>query len=135
MSASKILVVHYDPSALGLFRAILEDNGFEVSEARDGSSAMQALLEQQPDAILMEAMLPRVHGFEVCEDMKKTGPGRRIPVILMTTVYKGRKYRNEAIHTHGADEYVELPVDDAKLVALIRRSLENANGSRVQTRT
>lgn len=134
MAASKILLVHYDPVALGRFRNLLEKNGFEVSEARDGSTALAALLEGEPDLVLMEAMLPKVHGFEVCEDIKKTGRGRRTPVVLMTTVYKGRKYRNEAIHTHGADDYIELPMEDAQLLSVIQRSLAHANGSRSETR-
>ena len=133
MPTSKVLLVHFDPNALARFRAILEKHDFEVSEARDGQSAMQALLDQQPDLILMEAMLPKVHGFEVCADMKKTAPGRRTPVVLMTTVYRGRKYRHEAIHTHGADDYIELPIEDAKLVAVIERSLKSRDGSRVQS--
>ena len=103
MPTFKVLLVHFDPNALARFRTLLEKNDFEVSEARDGSAAMQALVEQQPDLILMEAMLPKVHGFEVCADMKKTTLGRRTPVVLMTTVYRGRKYRHEAIHEHGAD--------------------------------
>ncbi|MFQ5720822.1 MAG: PleD family two-component system response regulator [Acidobacteriota bacterium] len=129
MSASKILLVHYDPTALQRFRSILETHGFEVSEARDGSAAVAAMLETEPDLILMEAMLPKVHGFEVCEDIKKTGAGRKTPVVLMTTVYKGRKYRNEALHDHGADEYIELPMEDTKFVAVIERSLKNGSGA------
>ena len=78
---------------------------------------------ESPDAVLIEAMIPKVSGFEVCQDIKKTRRGRQIPVILMTSVYKTRKYRDEAIHTYGADEYIELPMDDAQLVALIHRTL------------
>ena len=133
MSASKILLVHYDPAALQRFRTLLERNGFEVSEARDGSSALAALLEYEPDLVLMEAMLPKVHGFEVCEDIKKTGRGRQTPVVLMTNVYKGRKYRNEALHTHGADNYIELPMEDSQFLTIIRLSLSNANESHRET--
>ena len=130
MALSKILLVHYDPTALRRYRALLEENGFEVIEARDGTTAMSALLEGEPDLILMEAMLPMVHGFVVCEDIKKTGRGRRTPVVLMTTVYKGRKYRNEAIHTHGADDYIELPMEDTQFLAVIQRSLDHTSSAR-----
>jgi DNA-binding response OmpR family regulator len=123
MVASKILIVHYDPGSLDRLRKILEANDFEVAVARDGTTAMVAFLEQEPDLVLLEAMLPKVHGFEVCADLKKTRRGRGTPVVVMSTVYKGRKYRDEAIHTHGADAYIEMPLADAELVATLRRSL------------
>ena len=134
MATPKILLVHYDPTALSRFRTLLEKNGFDVNEARDGSTALAALLEFEPDLVLMEAMLPKVHGFEVCEDIKKTARGKRTPVVLMTSVYKGRKYRNEAIHTHGADDYIELPMKDAQLLSVIERSLGHANVPRSESR-
>jgi DNA-binding response OmpR family regulator len=123
MPLPKLLLVHYDPKARVRFRSALELGGFEVEEAKDGATAMARFIEMEPDAVLIEAMIPKVSGFEVCQDIKKTRRGRQIPVILMTSVYKTRKYRDEAIHTYGADEYIELPMDDAQLVALIHRTL------------
>ncbi len=123
MAASKILIVHYDPRSLDRLRKTLEEHDFEVTVARDGTTAMAAFLEIEPDLVLLEAMLPKVHGFEVCADLKKTRRGRQTPVVVMSTVYKGRKYRDEAIHTHGADAYIEMPLADAELVATLRRSL------------
>jgi len=124
MSTSKILVVHYDPRSLDRLRKTLEENDFEVKVARDGTSAMVSFLEDEPDLVLLEAMLPKVHGFEVCADLKKTRMGRQTPVLVMSTIYKGRKYRHEAIHTHGADDFIEMPLEDAQLVAILRRSIE-----------
>jgi DNA-binding response OmpR family regulator len=124
MPTSKILVVHYDPRSLERLRKTLEANDFEVKVARDGTSAMVSFLEDEPDLVLLEAMLPKVHGFEVCADLKKTRAGRQTPVVVMSTIYKGRKYRHEAIHTHGADDFIEMPLDDAQLVAILRRSIK-----------
>ncbi|MFQ5669306.1 MAG: PleD family two-component system response regulator [Acidobacteriota bacterium] len=121
MPVPKILIVHYDPRALEHLRKLLEENGFQVSAARDGASALATFLEDVPDLVLLEAMLPKVHGFEVCSDLKKTSLGRKTPVLVMSTIYKGRKYRNEAIHTHGADEYIEMPLDDSKFLAVLKR--------------
>lgn len=124
MPTSKILVVHYDPRSLDRLRKTLEENNFEVKVARDGTSAMVSFLEDEPDLVLLEAMLPKVHGFEVCADLKKTRLGRQTPVLVMSTIYKGRKYRHEAIHTHGADDFIEMPLEDAQLVAILRRSIK-----------
>ena len=125
MSTSKILIVHYDPRSLDRLRKTLEENDFEVKVARDGTSAMVSFLEDEPDLVLLEAMLPKVHGFEVCADLKKTRMGRQTPVLIMSTIYKGRKYRHEAMNTHGADDFIEMPLEDAQLVAILRRSIKN----------
>ena len=124
MPNSKILIVHYDPRSLDRLRKTLEENDFEVKVARDGTAAMVSFLEDEPDLVLLEAMLPKVHGFEVCADLKKTRMGRQTPVLVMSSIYKGRKYRHEAIHTHGADDFIEMPLEDAQLVAILRRSIK-----------
>ena len=129
MAAFKVLLVHYDPRTLERFKTLLEEHEFEVAVARDGGSAVAALHEHEPDLVLLESMLPKVHGFEVCQDLKKTRLGKKTPVVLMTSVYKGRKYRHEAIHEHGANEYLELPMEDAKLVDLLRRTIDAAAGA------
>jgi DNA-binding response OmpR family regulator len=125
MSTSKILIVHYDPRFLDRLRKTLEENDFEVKVARDGTSAMVSFLEDEPDLVLLEAMLPKVHGFEVCADLKKTRIGRQTPVLIMSTIYKGRKYRHEAMNTHGADDFIEMPLEDAQLVAILRQSIKS----------
>ena len=129
MTSSKILLIHYDPRSQENHRRILTDNGFEVFLAKDGASAMASFMEEEPDLVLLEAMLPKVHGFEVCADIKKTSQGRKTPVVVMSTVYKGRKYRDEAIHTHGADDFLEMPMDDTKLVATLNRLIDKAGAS------
>jgi DNA-binding response OmpR family regulator len=127
--SSKILLIHYDPRSQENHRRVLAENGFEVFLAKDGASAMASFIEEEPDLVLLEAMLPKVHGFEVCADLKKTSRGRKTPVVVMSTIYKGRKYRDEAIHTHGADEFLEMPMDDAKLVATLNRLIDKAGAS------
>jgi DNA-binding response OmpR family regulator len=127
--SSKILLIHYDPRSQENHRRVLAENGFEVLLAKDGASALASFIEEEPDLVLLEAMLPKVHGFEVCADLKKTSRGRKTPVVVMSTIYKGRKYRDEAIRTHGADEFLEMPMDDAKLVATLNRLIDKAGAS------
>ena len=121
MASATILIVHYDPGALKRLRKTLEDNEFHVEEARGGSDAVESLLDKDPDLVLLEAMLPKVNGFEVCADLKKTRKGKKTPVLVMSNIYKGRKHRHEAIHTYGADEYIELPLEDDEFVAILKR--------------
>ncbi len=126
MTSSTILVIHYDPRSQDKHRQVLEENGFKVLLAKDGATAMATFIENEPDLILLEAMLPKVHGFEVCADLKKTTLGRKTPVVVMSSIYKGRKYRHEAMHTHGADDFLEMPMDTTKLVAALNKLLDNS---------
>jgi hypothetical protein len=69
--------------------------------------------------VLVEAMIPKKHGFEVCQELKRTPHGRQTPVIITTGVYKGRKYRTQALHIYGCDEYIEKPIAPEQLLALV----------------
>jgi len=66
-------------------------------------------------------MIPKKHGFEVCQEIKKVPEGKSTPVIIMTGVYKGRKYRTQAMHVHGCDEYVEKPITPEALLEIVKR--------------
>lgn len=126
MASFTILVIHYDPRSQEKHRQVLEENGFKVLLAKDGATGMATFLEHEPDLILLEAMLPKVHGFEVCADLKKTTLGRKTPVVVMSSIYKGRRYRHEAMHTHGADDFLEMPMDTVKLVATLNKLLDRS---------
>jgi len=126
MTPSTILLIHYDPRSQDKHRQLLEENGFKVLLAKDGATGIATFLEREPDLVLLEAMLPKVHGFEVCADLKKTTLGRKTPVVIMSSIYKGRKYRHEAMHTHGADDFLEMPMDTAKLVAALTKLLDRS---------
>jgi len=106
----KILIIDYEPRGIKQLSDPLEDAGHEIIVAKDGIVGLEVFKKEEPDLVLIEAMLPRRHGFEVCGEMKRTEHGRKTPVVVVTSVYKGRKYRSQAIHQHGADEYLEKPI-------------------------
>lgn len=126
MTSPTILVIHYDPRSQEKHRQVLEENGFKVLLAKDGATGMAMFLEDEPDLILLEAMLPKVHGFELCADLKKTTMGRKTPVVVMSSIYKGRKYRHEAMTKHGADDFLEMPMEPARLVAALKKLLNRS---------
>ena len=84
---------------------------------------MAAFERTKPDLVLVEAMIPKKHGFEVCQDLKKTPQGKRTPILITTAVYKGRKYRSQALHLYGCDEYLEKPLPEEQLVTICARFL------------
>jgi DNA-binding response OmpR family regulator len=125
----KILVVDYEPRGLQQLREPLEKAGYTIRVAKDGLRAIEIFNETQPDLTVLEAMLPKKHGFEVCQEIKKTPHGTTTPVIIVTSVYKGRRYRTQALHHYGCDEYLEKPVPPDVLLETVRRLLERAHGA------
>jgi CheY-like chemotaxis protein len=116
-----VLIVDYDPRNIAALRELLTSNGYFVETATDGMAAIGVFMETRPDIVLLEAMIPKKHGFEVCQELKKTPEGKTTPVVIMTAVYKGRKYRTQAMHVHGCDEYVEKPCPPETLLDIVTR--------------
>jgi TonB family protein len=114
----KILVIDYDQSSLQALHKGLTQEGFEVVLASDGQTGWEKFQSEKPDLVLMEAMLSKIHGFELCDRITKD-PVHKVPVFIMTGVYKDRVYRTEALRTYGASEYFEKPLDMPKFLASI----------------
>jgi len=117
----KVLIVDYEPKSLKSLRDLLSQSGYVVEIARDGITALTLFKEGQPDIVLLEAMIPKKHGFEVCQEIKRSPQGKQTPVIIMTSVYKGRKHRSQAMHVHGCDEYVEKPCTPESILEMVKR--------------
>lgn len=123
MSNYTLLLIDYEPRSIERMRRPLEQAGIRVEVATDGAAGLEAFERLQPDAVIVEAMLPKRHGFEVCQEIKRSANGKRTPVIVTTGVYKGRRYRTQAMHIHGADDYLEKPLTDEQIVQTVQRFL------------
>jgi DNA-binding response OmpR family regulator len=117
----KILIADYEPRGVQQLREPLEAAGFKIEVVKDGIRAIEVFNTLKPDLTLIEAMLPKKHGFEVCEELKKTQHGSRTPIVIVTSVYKGRKYRTQALHQHRCDEYLEKPINPERLLEIVHR--------------
>jgi TonB family protein len=122
MGMKKILVIDYDQSALASLQGILVKEGYQVVTAGDGQAGWEKFNRESPDLVLMEAMLPKVHGFELCQRITSER-NSLAPVFIMTGVYKDRVYRTEALRTYGASEYFEKPLKMAELLASVEAVL------------
>src|SRR5262245_35066412 len=130
MPGKRILLVDYDPRSLTHTREILEGAGFDVSTCGDGLTAIDQYKSLAPDLVLLSAMLPKMHGFEVCSNIRKLPGGDKTPVVIITDVYKGKRYRVDAINKYGATEYIEKPIEDSNLVTILR-GLVKENGQSI----
>jgi CheY-like chemotaxis protein/Fe2+ transport system protein FeoA len=104
-----VLVVDDEPEIRQLVERTLASKGYLVEVAQDGAEALEKAERLVPDLILLDAMLPKVHGFEACRRIKAGPRTRNVPVIMMTALYKGWRFAQDARESYGAEDYVEKP--------------------------
>ncbi len=132
MNNQTILLIDYDPASISKTATPLTKAGYQVEVAKDGLSGLAAFERMKPALVLVEAMLPRKHGFEVCQEIKAKPEGKTTPVLITTAVCRGRKYRMDALQIYGCDEYIEKPITDDELLKMIDRFVRQANEAREQ---
>jgi DNA-binding response OmpR family regulator len=122
----RVLVVDDEPEIRMLARHTLEVSGYEVDVASDGAEAIEKIGSFHPDLVLLDAMLPKLHGFEVCRRVKSDPATRNLPVIIMTAIYRGWRFAHDARETYGAEDYVEKPFHIADLLRRIDALLNSS---------
>jgi len=124
MSGKKILIADYDKKSLESLSDLFRSQGLEVMVALDGQTAYDLYKSKEPDVILLEAMLPKMHGFDLTKAIHTETEGA-VPVIILTGLYKGSQYRNEALRSFGAADYFEKPYDKGKLVDSVMKFIRD----------
>jgi DNA-binding response OmpR family regulator len=118
----KILIVDDEPNIVISLEFLMQREGFEVFVAKDGEAALRAVAAHAPDLILLDIMLPKVGGFEVCRQLR-SDPGQQALKILMLTA-KGRETEMAKGMALGADAYTTKPFSTRDLVAQVKQLLE-----------
>ncbi|MGB8933127.1 MAG: response regulator [Anaeromyxobacteraceae bacterium] len=130
----RILVVDDEPEIRTLVQAMLQKRGYEVALAVDGAEGVVKAESGSPDLVLLDAMLPKIHGFDVCRRIKNAPKTRKIPVIMMTAIYRGWRFAQDARETYGAEDYVEKPFRLDDLLRRIEAAIEAAAGRELPPR-
>jgi len=115
MTEKKILIVDYDKKSIEALKNIFSPYNLQVITAIDGQAAYEKFVEEKPDIVLLEPMLPKLHGFELAKKIREESEGKT-PIIIITALYKGSQYKNEAIKSLGVVEYFEKPYNDETLL-------------------
>ncbi len=113
-----ILVVDDNEQNLELLQAYLEEIGARVRPARDGIEAMAEVARQRPDLILLDVMMPRMSGFQVCGKLKSDPATGQIPIIVVTALNEVADV--ERAVELGADDFLTKPVNRLELITRVR---------------
>ena len=123
----KILVVEDEPNQVELIEFNLNSEGYEVVVARDGEEALNLAAEENPDLILLDWMLPKVSGIEVCRQLRRSKMTREIPIVMLTArSEESDKIRGLDI---GADDYITKPYSIKELLARVRAAMRRPSAS------
>lgn len=116
-----VLIVEDEPAQLEVLTYNLASEGFRLAHAGDGEEALLLTDELQPDLIILDWMLPRISGIEVCRRLKSRPATKQIPIIMVTA--RGEESDTVRGLETGADDYVVKPYSIAELVARVRATL------------
>lgn len=117
-----ILVVDDDPDLVETVAMNLEAKGYQVGKAFDGVEAEESIKQRTPDLVILDVMMPRKNGYELCEELKNDAELQSIPVLMLTAVGQAV---NSTGYTHQdgmqlqADDYLAKPVDMDRLMEMV----------------
>lgn len=121
MSKLKILIVDDDNNICELLRLYLEKEGYETLICNDGEAAVRMARDDQPDLVLLDIMLPKLDGWQVCREIRKDSD---VPIIMITA--KSETFDKILGLELGADDYVSKPFDAKEVVARVRAVLRRS---------
>jgi DNA-binding response OmpR family regulator len=121
-----VLLVDYDPRSIDAIRRCLATLQVQTLLATDGESGEREFHRVRPDLTLVQDVLPKKRGVDLCHDLKSSAFGAHSPVLLLACVQPGARYR---LFTSRCDDVIEKPFDEATLIAKVRKFLPDLNWS------
>ena len=117
-----VLIVEDNELNMKLFHDLLEANGYQTLQARDGGTALDLAREHTPDLVLMDIQLPKISGLEVTQQMKSDPAMADVPVIAVTAF--AMRSDEERIRAGGCEDYIAKPISVAGFLEKIKRYLD-----------
>lgn len=122
-----ILVVDDDVETRRLLSRVLTEKGYRVIEADRGLVALRLVKEQTPDLIVLDAMLPEVHGFDIARRIKGSKRYANIPIVMVSAVYRGWHYAEDLKQSCGVEAFIEKPFRIQQVVDAVEAALEGSS--------
>jgi DNA-binding response OmpR family regulator len=120
----RILIVDDEPNIVISLEFLMKREGYEVAVARDGEAALQALSDEPADLVVLDVMLPKLNGFDLCQRIRAEPRWQAIKIVMLTA--KGRDTEVAKGVRLGADVYVTKPFSTRDLVAQVKRLVGEA---------
>jgi DNA-binding response OmpR family regulator len=119
---ARILVIEDDPTVRSLLAHILSDEGYQVVTAVDGHEGLDKVMEDPPDLLVLDLMMPVLDGYSVLEELKESGVGATLKTLVLSA--KGAEIDYKRSFTLGAHRHMTKPFDPDELLAAIKELLE-----------
>jgi signal transduction histidine kinase/CheY-like chemotaxis protein len=134
VGGERILVTDDDPEMLRVVTILLEAQGYQVFTAKDGEEALTRVEKEKPDLLILDLLMPRMDGFEVCKrlDEQVRAGSKKLPILILSAVREGssrRRYELETKTSLGIDDYVEKPISPPVLIQKIERLLRRCKSN------
>ncbi len=121
----KILIADDDPEMRRMLRLHLETMDCQLVEAKDGEEALEAIVVENPDLVLLDVMMPELNGWEIAKYIKSKAEYRHVKIIILTGI--GATLNNLTAPVYGADDFIDKPFNLDELEFKIRRALSRRN--------
>ena len=122
MAGEKVLIVDDDNEITMLLEFILKEGGYATFVAHNGEDGIKIALEEKPDILVLDLMMPGIDGFQVCAKLKSDDTTKNIPIIMLTALGMGKDFEKGL--ESGADWYITKPFESQHLIKRIKYLLE-----------
>jgi len=122
-----VLVVDDEPNIVVSLEFLMKQAGYDVRVARNGDEALKAVAERTPDLILLDVMMPKRNGFDVCQTLRADPRWKNVRIIMLTA--KGRDVEREKGLALGADDYITKPFSTREVMERVRRYIDPSSES------
>jgi TonB family protein len=123
MRNMKILIVDFDEDSTLALSEYLKSEGFKVSTAGDGEAGLEKCKGEYPDLVIVEPMISKLHGFELCSIISHDFNGQ-IPVVILTKFYREEQFKIEAMSAYGASAFLSKPFKGPEILSTIKDLLK-----------
>ena len=118
---SRVLVVEDSATQREMITDLLKDSGLSVTSASDGVEALEQILGARPDIVVLDIVMPRMNGYELCRRLKSDPATQEVPVVMCST--KGEEFDRYWGMRQGADAYIAKPFQPQELVSTVKQLL------------
>jgi two-component system, OmpR family, alkaline phosphatase synthesis response regulator PhoP len=126
MATGSVLVVDDEPNIALSLEYLMKGQGFDVRVARDGDAALEALSDRLPDVMLLDVMLPKRDGYEICQTVRANPDWKGVRIIMLTA--RGRAIEQEKGLALGADDYITKPFSTREVIERVRQYMPVKTG-------